>query len=64
MKETTRNTTDKRIYKILNYDFDYYWDCYGCPRSNTQRQCKMNNCNGTRNVKRNWKEFRKKQYKL
>lgn len=64
MRETIENTTSSKFYRIktvIPHKFDYGFDCYLCPREGVCQ--KHDACNQTKGLIRNWKEFRKKQYK-
>lgn len=63
MKETKENTTNRRVYKILNYELEPWSECYGCPRvKNHGHGCTIRRC-FTGWKKRSWKYYRNKQYK-
>lgn len=67
MKETKENTTNRRVYKILNLELDPYDDCWGCPydrhKGKKSKYKKCHKCHPLKGTNHNWKEFRKKQYK-
>lgn len=73
-KKIQETTTNKREYKLAKFfSGDSYDECYGCQRNRSKhrgkrgihkrRGCHMKICNPTRFSRRNWKEFRKFQWK-
>lgn len=61
-KTKLRNITNRREYSILNkYIAPYENDCGVCPMNPYRRSCRI--CDPKRTIERNWKSFRKTQWK-
>ena len=65
-KETTKNTTNRRVYKILNYGLDPYWDegINFYPKYKPGRhQCRPKLMSYQIRMYKTWKHNRNTQYK-
>jgi len=63
-RKKLEKTTNRREYKLIKqYVYPYDMECGICPRYHKHLKCKRCNPNSTNGMIRNWKEFRKTQYK-
>lgn len=65
IKQILDTTSDRRTYKILHeYGTIPYWLAYECWCCKRYYVCKKHEkCRPLKGLNRNWKEFRKTQYK-